>query len=289
MKIGLLGGQNIARYSVADVLWEKISEISEIKLSFEFIPTNNFTELCGFYWRFCEDKEFIGFNIALPWKEKIISLVNSSERQVKDLNSVNVVYRKDNFIYSSNTDVIGLERSLSQSRGDLSTANILIIGAGGAGLPSAIYLAQKYKCPISIYDLRRKEIFDKDCINFINDYSKLADNTYNVIINATPVGKYYLDEFPDQFSMPISINVLDKITTEASILIEMNYFPYETEFLKFANFKKIKAVSGINMLVYQALESMRLYTGYIFNENDSLQIIEFMKNYVLIKENELLR
>ena len=69
----------------------------------------------------------------------------------------------------------------------------------------------------------------------------------------------------------------------------MNYFPYRTEFLRLGEEKRLVVVSGIQMLVYQAVESMRLYTGVLLNEKEISQVANYIKGYVLTKEYELTR
>jgi len=69
----------------------------------------------------------------------------------------------------------------------------------------------------------------------------------------------------------------------------MNYFPSSTQIIKFAKYRGLRTISGIDMLVYQAVESLRLYSDYEFNNKDSIELISFINNYCIKKENELLR
>ncbi len=288
MIVGLLGGVNIAKYSIADVLWKKMSELSNIKFSFKFIAIENFTDLCRFYWSFYESKDLIGFNVALPWKVDIVNLVDQVDEDSRIFNSVNVVYKKNKEIRSANTDVIGMEKALLGVISNISSKKILILGAGGAGLPTAIYLHEKYRCVVHIYDVCESLNIPESIIK-LKDRCDIGDYVYDVIINATPIGKYYFDKVPNEFSLPLSIDLVKKITHKDSVIQEMNYFPLYTQLLKFAKLNSLVVVSGVDMLVYQALETFKLYTGYVFLDSEIIKLLEFMRTYSLEKENGLLR
>lgn len=287
MILALIGGQDIKKYTVADILWGKISEISGIDFEFKILSINNFTELCKFYWSFSENSEFTGFNVALPWKSEIVKLIDVISSNSKIYNSINTVYKIDGKICGSNTDVLGIERSLLAYI-DLHAKKILIIGSGGAGLPTSEYLSEKYHCKIFAYDLNNL-ITNSSKITRLKNISDIGNEKYDIIINATPVGKFYLNETPKQFSSPISLELFKKITHEKSIIQDMNYFPLNTEILKFGISGNLQIISGIEMLVYQACASFELYTEYKFEDHKIKELITFIENYVINKEYELFR
>lgn len=287
MIFGLIGGKDIAKYTIADIVWLKMAEISGIDFEFKIITIETFADLCKFYWSYYEDSAFKGFNVALPWKTDMIELVDSVDEKSKEYNSINIVYKKDGKVSSSNTDVIGTEKALLNTT-NLENKKVLVLGGGGAGLPTSIYLSKKYNCIVHIFDIR--SIYDiPSPIIKLSSRSDIERNVYDVIINATPVGKYYLNEAPTLFSLPLDLDLLQKITHNESIVQEMNYFPFNTQLIKFAKSKGLKVVSGVDMLVYQAAESLGFYTDYKFREKDLIKLIDFIKNCSINKENELLR
>lgn len=287
MILALIGGQDIKKYTVADILWKKISEFSSINFEFKVLPINNFTELCKFYWSFSENSEFIGFNVALPWKSEIVKLIDAISSNSKIYNSVNTIYKIDKKIYGSNTDVLGIERSLLTYT-DLFDKKILIIGSGGAGLPTSEYLSEKYHCKVFTFDLNNL-ILNSSKITTLKNIYDIENEQYDIIINATPVGKFFLNEMPKQFSSPISLELFRKITHNKTIIQDMNYFPINTEILKFGIYNNLQIISGIEMLVYQACASFELYTGYKFEDYKVKELITFVENYAINKEYELFR
>lgn len=108
---------------------------------------------------------------------------------------------------------------------------------------------------------------------------------YDLIINATPLGKYYFDRVINGFSSPLSLKILENISKPNTILQEMNYFPIETSFLEMGRYMGFKTISGVLMLVFQAIESYKRYFGEELTESTINIIIEKMIDYVKIKEN----
>lgn len=288
MKIGLVGGVDITKYSIANIVWEKISSVGDCKLVFEFFPIADKSHLLQFYSMFCGDDNFLGFNVATPWKEEIALLVGST-KSYPGLTAMNTVYKTEEGIFSTNTDVIGMEQALKESIDDLSQKKILIFGAGGAGLSCAIYLTQKHGCKVFIREIDSRITIPRE-ITSIPDLDLLSQaGAFDIVINATPVGKYYLNQASVKPESPLDSGVLTKIVHSDTVLVEMNYFPYQTEFLRLGKEMGLTVVSGVRMLVYQAIESMKLYTGVPLAEKEISEVVRCIKEYVLTKEYELTR
>src|SRR3989344_1690298 len=253
MKIGVVGGRDIAKYSIANVVWEKITSATNHELVFRFFPIESKDELLQFYSMFSEDVDFLGFNVAVPWKEEIATLVGRTESHI-GLTAMNTIYKTKEGIFSANTDVIGMEQVFKKFAGDLSHKKILILGAGGAGLSCAVYLTQKHDCKVYIHEINQQIIIPQEIVAVPNLNLSSQAGKFDIIINATPVGKYYLNHIPVKPESPISSDILAKIVHQDTVLVEMNYFPYRTEFLRLGEEKRLVVVSGIQMLVYQAVE-----------------------------------
>lgn len=284
MKFGLIGGKDIKKYTIADLVWKKISEKSGLAFDFEIIPIDNFVDLCKFYWNFSENQDFIGFNIALPWKTDILKLLSNDLGVTSEFKAINVLYKKDG-VCVSNTDVIGLEKSLLDVT-NINKKDILILGGGGAGLPTAEYLSGKYDCNIFIYDIKKIEHVSRK-INILQKYDDIVKNKYDIIINATPIGKYYFDTQVDSFATPIGLEELNIIVKESTVIQEMNYFPHMSQLLKYGKSRNLKVVSGVNMLIYQALESFRLYTDRELNSESIKNLFNEIIEIAIKKEHEL--
>ncbi len=285
MKLKLVGGEDIKKYTIADIVWNSISEVSGFPIDFEIVPIKDFVGLCRFYWDFLGDSDFIGFNIALPWKSEILKLIDSELLENTKFGAINVVYKNNSIINISNTDIIGIEKSLANVL-EIEDKDILILGAGGAGLSTAKYLSEKYTCKVYLYDIRDIGSVSKN-ICLIRKFNDLKNNKYDIIINATPVGKYYFNQQPDNFSMPIGIEEFDEIIKKDTVIQEMNYFPHMSQFLKYGKKHNLRTISGIEMLIYQALESFKMYTGIELDKSAINRIFDNVLNISIKKEHEL--
>lgn len=288
MKIGVIGGKDIAKYSVSDVVWKKIASITNRNIIFEIFPIKNRDELFQFYSMFSSDDDFLGFNVATPWKEEVTALVGETKSH-PGLPAMNTVYKTEEGIFSANTDVVGMEQVLKEFESDLSGKKILILGAGGAGLSCAIHLTQKYGCKVYIHEINQKIAIPQEIARIPNLNLVSQVGVFDIIINATPVGRYYLDQVLAKSESPLSFDTLAHIIHPGTVLVEMNYFPYHTEFLRLGEEKGLVVVSGVRMLVYQAVESMKLYTGALLDERELSETVNYVKEFVLNKEHELAR
>lgn len=278
-KIALVGGNEIKHYTIADELWENISQVTGVKFSFKIIPIADKKTLRKFYKKYQENDDFTGFNIALPWKSEIAKIL-----KIKDF--INTVYKNDNVILGANTDVTGIVKSQNYITNKKQFHKILILGAGGAGLATANYLSKNSNSCIYVYDIcyrfkKSTSFIQLGCLD------ELKKQKYDLIINATPLGKYY-NSVIKSFSSPIDLNILYSISTKNTVLQEMNYLPEKTLFLQFGDLLKLKTISGIYMLVFQALDSFEKYFGYKANKTETDRIIKNIVKYVHKKEKEIL-
>jgi shikimate dehydrogenase len=163
----------------------------------------------------------------------------------------------------------------------------LILGAGGAGLASAKYLSKKFESEVYIFDIC-KDVIDNHPVT-LNNYKEISQMEFDIIVNATPVGKFYFTNRPEAFCSPIDYRILKKITHKESILQEMNYFPDETLFLQMGNSLNLKTIPGVEMLLIQALESLKCYTDFKASDELYINILKKIKSYSKQKTNELLR
>src|SRR5699024_10070827 len=80
-------------------------------------------------------KQIDGFNVTVPYKEKIMHYLDDMDEQAKKIGAVNTVLCKDNKWIGYNTDGIGYVRSLLHKFPSIETGKdnkILLLGAGGA-------------------------------------------------------------------------------------------------------------------------------------------------------------
>ena len=87
--------------------------------------------------------EYSGFNVTIPYKEKIIKYCDVLSDEVKMIGAVNCVKVNDNIFYGFNTDTYGFYMLLKQNNLIKGKKHVLIIGAGGSG-KAVFYALAKY-------------------------------------------------------------------------------------------------------------------------------------------------
>ena len=88
--------------------------------------------------------EIHGINVTVPYKQTVISFVETLSENAKITNSVNTIFNKNGKIHGDNTDIYGFEKSLLNKKLELKNKKVFIFGAGGV-VPSIILALSNLK------------------------------------------------------------------------------------------------------------------------------------------------
>ena len=216
-----------------------------------------------FFYNYKKDKNFIGFNITIPYKEKFIDMCDNVSQRAKKIGSVNLIYKKKNMIYGDNTDVIGFTKIFNLLK-IKRTKSVLLIGAGGASRAILYFLNKENIENIDIFatSLRRRKGLSKN-FNFKNFTNKttLLKKRYDLIINASNAGMSHGNK--------MNRKIL-QLVKETKGVIDIVYNPLETDLLKEAKKHNIKSLGGLIMLVEQAKPSFEIWTKKSIEIDDKI-------------------
>jgi len=191
-----------------------------------------------------EHPELCGLNVTIPYKEQVLSYLDSENELVQAIRACNCIDRRDGKLKGYNTDVLGFERSLLE-QWQPHHKKALILGTGGVS-KAVQYVVQKMGLGYR-YVSRKPGIH-----NF--SYEQLTPaimQEYTLIINTTPLGMYpNITEAP-----PIPYEAL----TPKHYLFDMVYNPDKTLFLKMGEEKGAVVRNGADMLEIQADESWKIW------------------------------
>ncbi len=195
--------------------------------------------------------ELRGFNVTLPYKEKIIPFLDEITKEAREIGAVNVVkvIRHGNNIKLKgyNSDLIGFIDSIKPLlRSHHKKA--LILGTGGAskavkyGMEKILniesVLVSRYNRPGTV----TYEAIDADVIK-----------EYEVIINCTPVGMYpNTDKYP-----PLPYENM----TSDNLLYDLIYNPDTTAFMTMGKNAGAIVKNGLEMLILQAYASWNIWNS----------------------------
>lgn len=197
-------------------------------------------------------KELQGFNITMPYKEKIIPYLDLIDEMAKEIGAINTVKIKriegKTLLKGYNTDAFGFEKSLFENI-DNENIKAFILGSGGASKAVA-YTLRKHNIDYNIISRNKKD--DKTFLTY-NDLNPSLIESHKLIINTTPLGmSSHIGEMPK-----IDINQI----TKEHIVFDLIYNPSQTLLLANCKLKGAKTINGFDMLCYQAQESWRIWNA----------------------------
>ncbi|MGI6231888.1 MAG: shikimate dehydrogenase family protein [Prevotella sp.] len=242
-KYGLIGYPLIHSFSIS-YFNEKFQNegINAVYENFEIPTIEELPEVLD------SNPELCGFNVTIPYKEKVISYLDHLSPEAREIGAVNVVKvcheGKKIKLFGFNSDVIGFSRSIEPLL-EKYHKRALILGTGGAS--KAIDYGLK-KLGLETVKVSRYE--RPGCI----EYKQLKPSDmkeYNVIVNCTPCGMYpHADECPD-----LPYEAMDSHT----LLYDLIYNPDETLFMKKGKKQGATVKNGLEMLLLQAFASWEFW------------------------------
>lgn len=209
-----------------------------------------------------EDSRILGFNVTIPYKEKIIPLLDEIDPLARKLNAINTVKYENGILKGYNTDGMGFLESLIRNQIEYRNKNVLVLGSGGAANGIARYLAEKNvrEIDIAARNIEKGTLLSDDIgssgkmsrlINW-NDLETAGISNYDIIVQTTPLGM--------KNHTPALMFPYEQVTKKNTV-IDIVYNPLETEFLRNCKKSGAKSLRGLEMLVYQAYHSFKIWTG----------------------------
>ncbi|HUM51695.1 MAG TPA: shikimate dehydrogenase [Chitinophagales bacterium] len=220
---------------------EKFAKENIVDCKYDVFPLEkieDFDELCNTH------KNFVGLNVTIPYKEKIIPYLDDLDETAANIGAVNTIKFSNGKKIGFNSDVYGFEMSLKPFLKPYHT-QALILGTGGASKAVEYVLR---KLGISFQYISRtkseKSISYEEVNELIIHHSKL-------IINTTPIGMY--PNVEDAPTIPYNF------ITDNHLLFDLIYNPEETLFLKKGKEKYAQTKNGLEMLYLQAERSWEIW------------------------------
>ena len=223
---------------------EKFEKENISDCEFELFPI----ESIGQFRQLIKDNPSLkGLSVTIPYKEKIIPLLDELDETAKLVGAVNCI-KVGSTLIGYNTDVFGFRQSIKPFL-ETHHERALILGTGGAS--KAVYHVLK-EIGIDCYFVTRDKSKSENLKAF--EYAELNEyvlNAFKLIVNTTPVGT-----FPSINQAP---EIPYDLITPSHLLYDLVYNPSETEFLKRGKNKGAAIVNGLSMLHQQAEESWKIW------------------------------
>ncbi|MBR6359862.1 MAG: shikimate dehydrogenase [Lachnospiraceae bacterium] len=221
--------------------------------------------------KFMEDRQFKGINVTIPYKERVIGMLDEVDETARHIGAVNTVVNINGKLRGSNTDAPGLMALIMKNKIDLEGKKVLILGTGGTS-KTAVHVAQT----LGASEVLRVSRTEKPgCITYEEAESLHSDA--GVIINTTPVGM-----FPDEDKAPVDLSAFHKL----SGVVDVIFHPFRTNLILQAEALHIPACGGLYMLAAQAVFASSLFLQK--TETDSSLIDKAYNNVLTSLRNVVL-
>ena len=204
-----------------------------------------------------------GVNLTMPHKIAVIPMLDELSQAARVIGAVNTVYLREGKWIGENTDGKGFVRSLTDASASPEDKVVTLLGAGGAAKAIGVECALAGAKRIYIFNRNRErgealaETIRKNTAAeaeyFPWNGSVKIPKDSDILINATCVGL-----FPDVDACP---DVDFETLKPGTVVSDVVFNPVRTVFLCRAEAKGAKILTGTGMLVNQAAENFRLWTG----------------------------
>lgn len=212
-------------------------------------------------FRMLPELGIVGANLTIPYKERVIPLLDNVSEEAQSIGAVNTVWFEHGKMHGTNSDGFGFASSIEAGiDGRLADGPALIIGAGGAA--RAVLHAVKYRLGIREIHLvnrsrgRAEEMVASMGMDgvIIHDFEEMTDvlpEIRSLLVNTTSLGMH------GNPPLHIDFSGADKGVVVSDIV----YQPLHTPLLEDANAAGLRIVTGIGMLLHQARAGFQQWYG----------------------------
>ncbi len=203
---------------------------------------------------------FVGANVTIPHKQAVAGLVDELLGDAVQSGSVNTLIHRQERLYGASTDGIGLISSLREA-GEFEPAgkNVVLFGAGGAAVAAVYALVNSNINNLVIVNrnlekakslqekLRQDTGFEAELVS-LTELAQIAWDQVDLIINSTSVGlEHEVSIVPVKYLQP------------RHFVYDLVYHQTETRLCREATAVGCRVLSGLSLLLYQGIESFRLW------------------------------
>jgi shikimate dehydrogenase len=236
-----------------------------INATYEILPTA--PEELSDRIKYLRSNGYSGFNITIPLKIPSILFLDEIDPSANIVDAINtvVIDPQTNVLKGYNTDAAGFINAIPKDF-PLYNKTVAVMGTGGAARAAITALAQKQVKEIRLYtrniancielvDYLRKTFpqitFNAYQIDQFKDFSDV-----NLLVNATPIGM----SGPAVGFTPAEEDELRTLPNDA-LIYDVVYNPKKTNLVKLAQKLNLRCINGVDMLVWQAYEAEKIWTG----------------------------
>jgi 3-dehydroquinate dehydratase / shikimate dehydrogenase len=195
-----------------------------------------------------------GLSVTAPHKSTVLDSLDWIEPAAREIGAVNTIVIQGDALHGYNTDAMAVLQPAIEKIGPVRGLRCVVIGAGGAA-SAALWSLKNAGARVTVC-ARNQERARATAARFDADYMTWEGarfDGFDLVMNATPLGM----RGPLEAETPAIAEQL----RGARLAYDLVYNPDETRFLREAREAGCETIGGLSMLVLQAAEQFRLWTG----------------------------
>ena len=186
--------------------------------------------------------------VSLPHKVSVLALADRVSEEARAIGAANTLTLRGRELVADNTDWVGVVRTL-EPLGPWAGKRATVLGAGGAAR-AVVFALHRLGAEVRIVNRTRTRA-EKLAADLGGEVGAL-DEPFDLLVNATSVGMS-----PDAALTPAPSTAL----RPGSTVFDTVYRPLETRLLREARERGCRVQDGLDMLVHQAVEQIRIWSG----------------------------
>jgi len=192
-----------------------------------------------------------GASVTIPFKVALLEHVGEADQQTRDIGALNTIRMGPDGWQGRNTDADGFLRPLDERGVALTGCRASILGSGGSARAVAVALASRGALvTVHARDRQRGEHVAALGKGHVGEFPP-PRGSWDLLVNCTPIGMH-----PHIDRTPIPSDAL-----RGGLVYDLVYNPQLTRLLSEAAAAGCETIGGLDMLVAQAMEQFRWWTG----------------------------
>ena len=274
MKLGLIG--NPVDQSISPELQRILFDMLNLQ-GYTYEKNDISHEKLNSFFEAFKAGSFDGINITIPHKEHGLKFVDELDEKAETLGNINCIKKTGKHLKGYNTDFYGFQMMLCFNNIDVASKRCLVLGAGGSSKTIIKALSDGKAASITVKNQSMKnalkiQSYAKNRMDVNIDLFDDVNQAFDVVINTTPLGMYEQEDKHDFFTIPLHNN---------SILIDLIYTTNNTLFLEKHRNQVKQCINGLDMLIFQAIKSIEIWTETTYNVSPQLDSIKKQLENVL--------
>lgn len=223
-----------------------------------------------------------GLSVTMPLKTAVIQYCDELSETARVTGAVNTVYPRGEKVLGDNTDVIGIVNALLHAglKPNPERDEPAVIGGGATAISALTALHKLGYRRASVYARSLHKLGDLQAVaerlgvqleqvSLAELPQNLAERGYHPVISTLPARA--ADEWASQLS-----GLKGASATHQPVLLDVAYNPWPSVLASVWEASGGAVVSGLEMLLYQAVEQVLLFTDRTLSEGELLDLVNAM-------------